>query len=696
MSRLKQAISTIFERNQDEDVRRGTAAHPRQEDRTVRELKGSIFTLLTLFVLVALTSYVPIDTYNLKNNQWDQINNLGGIVGAWLAEYLLGYLGVVGYAVLALTSFLAVLSFSGASMRKNFLMILGGSISAALGAMACYVIFHQTVSDLSPLMGGVIGQTGGAWLYRYFNSTGAGLLLGGGFLMTMMLTTDLSLRRLFRPLVGNTFEDFEELDLSVAGGDDEEAEEEEEKIIARAKPQPVAHKAKKKAKPATKKKKKKAAKTADSDDELDSDGDTDDESLDEGLEDDADAQETVGEFQEVIPYKDTYKFPSLRSLQNYDSGAKKPTRSDIRANTRKICEHLVSFNITGEVETVSIGPVINTYEFKPSAGVKLKSIANVQEDLGIVMGTPDLRIVAPIPGKTVVGIEVPRPKSEIISLKQILSSKEFADKKIRIPVALGKSTDGQPMIGDLAAMPHLLVAGATGSGKSVFVNSLITSFLYRMSPQQLRMILIDPKMLELNVFEGMPHLLSNIITRPQHAVNALNWAVLEMENRYNLMAEYGSKNIDSYNASMKSAANKMPYIVIVVDELADLMLTSGGEVEEAITRLAQKARAAGIHLVIATQRPSTNVVTGLIKANIPSRLAFKVPSGVDSRTVLDSSGAEDLIGRGDSLMIMPGKPMQRIHGCFTSEEDLQRITKGLAKKSHEKLYLDFSVAPKMD
>ncbi|MCB0416296.1 MAG: DNA translocase FtsK 4TM domain-containing protein, partial [Bdellovibrionales bacterium] len=560
MSKLRQAISSVFERDSEADVR------PKHDDRTARELKGSIFTLVTLFVLVALTSYVPIDTYNLKHNQWDQINNLGGIVGAWLAEYLLGYLGVMGYGLLGLTSFLSFLSFSGASMRKNFLLMLGGGLSAALGSMACYVLFHQTVSDLSPLMGGIIGKTGGAWLYRYFNSTGAGLLLGGGFLVTLMLTTDLSLRRLFRPLVGNTFEDYEEIDLSNEEEDEQEeddAAEEEEKIIART----PAPKAKAKAKPAKKKKPKKAAKKKtddDEDEELDDELDELDDEEDSDS-DDSSEESAEADFQEVIPYRETYKFPSLRSLQNYDSGAKKPTRSEIRDNTRKICEHLVSFNITGEVETVSVGPVINTYEFKPSAGVKLKAIANVQEDLGIVMGTPDLRIVAPIPGKTVVGIEVPRPKSEIISLKQILSSKEFADKKIRIPVALGKSTDGQAMIGDLAAMPHLLVAGATGSGKSVFVNSLITSFLYRMSPQQLRMILIDPKMLELNVFEGLPHLISNIITRPQHAVNALNWAVMEMENRYNLMAEYGSKNIDSYNSSMKSAANKMPYIVIVVD-----------------------------------------------------------------------------------------------------------------------------------
>ena len=277
---------------------------------------------------------------------------------------------------------------------------------------------------------------------------------------------------------------------------------------------------------------------------------------------------------------------------------------------------------------------------------------------------------------------------ETISLKDLLSDDSFYDKKLKIPIAIGKSTTGEPVFADLTTMPHLLVAGATGSGKSVFINSLIISLLYRLSPQDLRLILVDPKMLELSVFEGIPHLITNVITNNNVAYNALAWAVLEMERRYQRMSETNSKNIESYNSKHRS--DKFPYIVIVVDELADLMLSGGERVEIAITRLAQKARAAGIHLVIATQRPSTDVVTGLIKANIPSRISFKVPSGVDSRTVLDTGGAEELLGRGDSLMIQPAIPIRRLHGCFVSEEELARVVKFIkAGKDYSKNYISF-------
>ncbi|NBW99395.1 DUF87 domain-containing protein [bacterium] len=302
-----------------------------------------------------------------------------------------------------------------------------------------------------------------------------------------------------------------------------------------------------------------------------------------------------------------------------------------------------------------------------------------------------MRIVAPIPGKTVVGIEVPRPQAETITLKELVSDKGFEDKKIRIPVVLGKATDGNPVYADLASMPHLLVAGQTGSGKSVFINSLIMSFLYRMSPHQLRLILVDPKMLELNVFDGLPHLITNVITDNGIAFNALSWAVMEMERRYGLIAATGSKNLDSYNEKQKRPEDKLPFIVIVVDELADVMMSGGEQVEIAITRLAQKARAAGIHLVIATQRPSTDVITGLIKANIPSRLAFKVPSGIDSRTVLDTSGAEELIGRGDCLMTRPAVPLQRMHGSFVTEDELKKVVKYCINgKDFSSNYIDFS------
>jgi S-DNA-T family DNA segregation ATPase FtsK/SpoIIIE len=263
-------------------------------------------------------------------------------------------------------------------------------------------------------------------------------------------------------------------------------------------------------------------------------------------------------------------------------------------------------------------------------------------------------------------------------------------------VSLGMTTDGEPVFADLAAMPHLLVAGGTGSGKSVFVNSLITGLLFRKTPQELRMILVDPKMLELNVFDGLPHLVTNVITDNGVAFSALSWAVDEMERRYALMAAAGSKNIDSFNEKQKTS-ERIPFLVIIVDELADIMMSGGKDVEIAITRLAQKARAAGIHLVLATQRPSTDVVTGIIKANMPSRIAFKVPSGIDSRTVLDASGAEGLMGRGDSLMIQPGSPLRRYHGTFLPEEDLARVVKYVTQgRDYSRYYIDFPKPPPKD
>lgn len=684
MNKLRQAFEQFFQRRADE-----TEQEPeRSWERTSREIKASIFALLALFELVALTSYVPIDSHNLLNNSLDHINNLGGIVGAIFSQWFLESVGITGYSILALTTYLAYASLRGYPLGNNLLKVLGATLATLLAAMASYLAFSGSVPELSPLLGGYVGKQWGAWLARYFNTTGAFLLVSGGFLITAIITTELSLTRLLRPLLGeNTEDDLEEPDQEI----DEPPPRPKARRAARTlTPKKSKTKRKKKSKNA---KKKKSKKEKDDDETIADEEGLDPELMDEELDEATDELDTddeltgdegisdEGEFQDLVPVKGKYTVPSLRSLHHHHGGRKKPSRRELKKNARKLCEHLMSFNVTGEVETICVGPIVTTYEYKPSAGIKLRAIANVQKDLGIVLGTPDLRIVAPIPGKTVVGIEVPRTHPEIIALKEIVSSKTFDDKELKLPVALGKATDGRELIGDLTAMPHLLVAGATGSGKSVFINSLIMGFLYRLTPQQLRLILIDPKMLELNAFDGIPHLVSNVITNNNAASNAFSWAVIEMENRYDLMAEVGAKNIESYNAKMKSPSNKLPYIVIVVDELADLMMSCEEEIEPNITRLAQKARAAGIHLVIATQRPSTDVITGLIKANIPSRLSFKVPSGIDSRTILDTSGAEDLIGRGDSLMIRPAQPLQRIHGCFVSEEELGKVVRAISRKN---------------
>lgn len=680
MNPLKLAWEYLFsQQEQNEDDASSSS------DRLGREIKGCIFALLTLFELVALSSYISIDTFNLIAGRFDHILNLAGIVGASLGEAFLGTAGAAGYSVLLLTAWLCFRAFQGKSLRDSLYPILGTVLGTILTSISLYLLFTERQPEASLLQGGWLGKYAGSFLKHYFNTTGALLLIGFGYLITILLTTGLSVvsatSRLFASDSNEEAEEEEETPvrvkkpkLKVIEEEPSEEEGDEEKPAAKKKPR------------AKKKTEAKAAPAAGAD------GDTLDTDSADGEDGEA-GEPPVEGFQELVPFSGSYSLPSPRLLKHTDSGAKKLSRGEIKDNAKKLIEHLLSFQITGEVTAATQGPVLTTYEFKPSAGMKLSKIAALQDDLGIVMGTRELRIIAPIPGKTVVGIEVPRPQAETISLKDIISEKAFTDKKLKIPVAIGKATDGTAVCADLAAMPHLLVAGATGSGKSVFINTLITSFLYRLSPKELRLILVDPKMLELNVFDGLPHLITNVITNNNVAFNALSWAVEEMDRRYHLMAETGSKNIESYN-SKKSGDAKLPFIVIVVDELADLMMSGGQMVEVCITRLAQKARAAGIHLVLATQRPSTDVVTGLIKANIPSRISFKVPSGIDSRTVLDAGGAEDLIGRGDSLMVQPAAPMRRLHGCFVSEEELQRVVKNaIGGKNHTKNYIQFSDKP---
>ncbi len=662
-----------------------SSAHSPMEstERMVREIRGSIYTLLALFELISLTSYLKLDTLNVLQGHLDQIANLGGIVGAVVSEASLGTFGIVGYSSTILTLWLALAAFRGIPLRENFARIIGTTLGTILGAISCQLLTSDPFPQGSLWDGGWLGQKLGFWLHSYFNTSGSLVLIAGGFVVTFILTTGFSITSVFEAVFA----------------DDEDSDDE---ITPRAKvASPVTKAAQGAVAPAPIKKPKKSRKRSN-----DTDGDSADDGqtapdavtgsaiLDATLDENGEPLEAgpppdPDAFQELVLFDGSYSLPTTRLLKSDDGGARKLSRGEMKDTARKLCEHMLSFQITGEVVSISQGPVLTTYEFKPSAGVKLSRIAALQDDLGVVLGTRELRIIAPIPGKTVVGIEVPRPSRETISLKDVLSEKEFHDKKNRIPIALGKLTDGTPVFADLAQMPHALIAGATGSGKSVFINCLIASLLYRLGPDELRLILVDPKMLELNVFDGIPHLVTPVITDNDVAFNALQWCAQEMDRRYYLMAESGSKNIDSYNSKKRS--NRLPYIVVVVDELADLMLSGGEAVEIAITRLAQKARAAGIHLIIATQRPSTDVVTGLIKANIPSRISFKVPSGIDSRTVLDTGGAEELIGRGDCLMIQPGVPIRRLHACFVSEDELQRLVKHIrGGRDHSKLYIQFS------
>ena len=377
----------------------------------------------------------------------------------------------------------------------------------------------------------------------------------------------------------------------------------------------------------------------------------------------------------------------------------------LREMAAQIEKTLRDFKVEGQIKDICPGPVITVFEFSPAAGVKISKIANLADDLAMALAALSVRIVAPIPGKGVVGIEVPNPTREIVYMKEIIADKVFYEnKKMALPMGLGKDTSGNPVVTDLAKMPHLLVAGATGSGKSVAVNTMITSLLYRNSPDDVRLIMVDPKMLEFSIYADIPHLLLPVVTDPKQATVALNWAVQEMERRYQLLADLNVRNIKGYNQKVEDLTLKaqqdmeegkedskailalgldangkpehehMPYIVVIIDEFADLMMTASKDVETAVARLAQKARAAGLHLILATQRPSTDVITGLIKANFPTRIALRVTSKTDSRVILDSNGAENLLGNGDMLFVPPGSSyIQRVHGAYVSEKEIEKI-----------------------
>jgi S-DNA-T family DNA segregation ATPase FtsK/SpoIIIE len=387
-----------------------------------------------------------------------------------------------------------------------------------------------------------------------------------------------------------------------------------------------------------------------------------------------------------------YQLPPLSLLADAPSSSRKVGKDELVMSSRLLEKKLLDFGVDGTVTEVHPGPVITMYEVELEPGVKVSKVLNLADDLALAMKAPSVRIVTPLPGKSAIGIEIPNQVREMVALKEILSSTEFLDTPGRLPLALGKDTVGQPVVADLAGMPHLLVAGATGSGKSVALNTMILSLLAAASPRDVRLLMVDPKMLELSAYDAIPHLLAPVVTQPKDAALALKRVVAEMQRRYRLLAEAGVRNIDGYNKQIESAPTpaagsdrkttgdeqavapppeRLPYIVVIIDELADLMLVAAREVEDSIMRLAQMARAAGIHLILATQRPSVDVLTGVIKANFPARISFQVSSKTDSRTILDANGAEQLLGRGDMLYLMPGTGrIARIHGAFVSDTEI--------------------------
>ena len=384
-----------------------------------------------------------------------------------------------------------------------------------------------------------------------------------------------------------------------------------------------------------------------------------------------------------------YEYPPVEILSLGEKKATKGSAKALTENAAKLQQTLYSFGVSAKVQDVSVGPTITRYELKPAEGTRVSKIANLADDIALNLAAETIRIEAPIPGKQAVGIEVPNEKKEAVHLREVIDSDEFSNNKSKLSIALGKDVAGKTVVADIAKMPHVLIAGSTGSGKSVCINSIITSIVYNAKPSEVKLVMVDPKVVELSVYNGIPHLLIPVVTDPKKAAGALAWAVIEMDERYNKFAQKGVRDLKGYNKAIEKENEnaKLPQIVIIIDELADLMMVAAKEVEEAICRLAQKARAAGMHLVIATQRPSVDVITGLIKANVPSRIAFAVSSQVDSRTILDCAGAEKLLGKGDMLFYPVGatKP-QRIQGAFVSDDEVEKIVDFIKSNAGDVVY----------
>jgi S-DNA-T family DNA segregation ATPase FtsK/SpoIIIE len=590
-----------------------------------------------VFLLLCLVSYsLPIMTqaaYSAKGN-WC------GTVGHYLAWGLMSLLGISSFWFIILLIFFSVQFFSRTSDFERLPLIALGSLGILIASSSLLGIMYPGQDDFIGILGryypagGLLGSLLAYFLKTYLGTSGAILLLLLLLIFSAMLAVRFSPyfvgRKLFRAAYGRISETYFQKGEAKAPKEKAVPEVSQEPRITTALP-------------------------SIKEPEL---------GVDETEEEEEDFQVTpvtTGE----------YRLPGIGLLDKVEASENEVELEHYYAVSKKLEDKLSDFGIAGKVEGISPGPVVTTYEFAPAPGIKITRIMSLADDLAMGLKAESVRIVGSIPGKAALGIEIPNPQRDIVYIRDILASETFKNSNSRLTLGLGKDVVGQPVIADLAKMPHLLIAGATGSGKSVGINAIICSILYKATPDEVRFLLIDPKRIELSGYEDIPHLLHPVVIDPKMANRALQWAVREMERRYMLLDEMRVKSFASYN---QVAEKKLPLIVIVVDELADLMMVSSREVEESIARLAQMARAAGMHLILATQRPSVDVLTGLIKANFPTRLSFKVFSKIDSRTILDMSGAEHLLGDGDSLFLPPGKArMQRIHGAYISEKETERV-----------------------
>jgi S-DNA-T family DNA segregation ATPase FtsK/SpoIIIE len=628
-----------------------------------REILGVILFALGILLVASLVSFSPHDaSFNNQISQPQKAANLAGFVGAYLSDIFLQVFGLTAFLWPAFFLFIALKIFlsseaSLSGVKCAFTAALIAVASALLSMGLGKVQVFGTVME----SGGALGFSLAFLAEKYLNLVGAALFFVLLLIILVMILTNLSWVELGRAIhVGLS------AGLGMAQGLWAARRKKREEAVREARK----HKAM--SPPTIVNKKETVSEPA-----------------------------IVVEKQARLPFKDTresYLLPPLSLLQNPEQKEVKIDRESLVANAKILEKRLVDFGVEGRVVEVRPGPVITMYEFEPAPGVKINKITGLSDDLAMALRAISVRIVAPIPGKAAVGVEIPNSMREPVHLKDILTCEEFSQSESKLTLALGKDIFGGPFVTNLAKMPHLLVAGATGAGKSVSLNSMICSILYKADPAETKFLMIDPKRLELSIYDGIPHLLHPVVYDPKAAAQVLRWATQEMEIRYRLMAEKGVRNIERYNQKaekeQKDQRRRMPiareeegaearggepfvplpYIVIVIDELADLMMVSARDVEASLTRLAQMARAAGIHLILATQRPSVDVLTGVIKANFPTRISFQVSSKTDSRTILDQNGAEHLLGSGDMLFLPPGTSrLVRVHGAYVSEVEILRV-----------------------
>jgi len=658
-----------------------------EKSRLNREIWGVVIGLTALLIALSLLSYDGRDrSLNTPSGALDT-HNWGGFVGAFLSDILLQGLGLPSF-LLPIFLCIGAAQLFRANYRGFSLTKTTGYTTLLVSVAVLLSIFidSENARETGGIVGGFLKES---VLVPLFGRISATLIAFVTFLLSLMLVTQNSLLDFLNQAKKN----FAELSKSVVPA-------------VKKRVQALKEKREKRKGDNTKKERR---------DYIPPPIVLKEEVKEEAVKKTSKKPSVPQEQFKLPEIGKGYKLPPAELLDPSDGEQFKIDKETLHANSLILQKKLADFGVEGEVVAVRPGPVITMYEFKPAPGVKVRRIVTLSDDLAMALRAVSVRILAPIPGESVVGIEIPNPRRETVFLRQVIESEAYQSSDSKITLALGKDIGGSPFVTDLARMPHLLVAGATGTGKSVSINAMILSILFKCTPQDVHFIMIDPKMLELTVYEDIPHLLVPVVTDPKKAAAALFWAMDEMDRRYRLMRDKGARNIDNYNRTLEREGTikksvieltepqsaeedtdvggsldqdaplvheKLPRIVIIIDELADLMLTVGRDIEEYITRLAQKARAAGIHLILATQRPSVDVITGLIKANFPARISFQVTSRVDSRTILDSIGAEKLLGSGDLLYLPPGTArVTRVHGAFVSDQEVRKVMKFIKQQA---------------